>query len=143
MFYDRFESRVETWRDFRQLLEVCSDPIAQVIEFWNRAPISTRTCDPYDKAAWPGPWELLDENEYCDFGKVLAIYYTLSLTDRFRDEFFEISVCLDRKKQQQYYLLYVGDQAIGYYYDRAVDRKNLPLTLDSLANYVLASNDYH
>ena len=31
MFYDRFESRVETWRDFRQLLEVCPDPIAQVI----------------------------------------------------------------------------------------------------------------
>lgn len=143
MFYDRFEDRVQTWRSFRQQLETHDDPLNHTIEFWNQAPISSRTCDPYDQSSWLGPWELIQENEYCDFSKLLAIYYTLVLTDRFSDAHFEIAICLDRIRHQSYYLLYVDEWVIGYHYDRAVDKKNLPETVKSLENYTLSADDYH
>ena len=143
MFYGRFEDRLESWTELRQELETHPDPLNKVVESWSQAPLSSRTCDPYDPASWPDPWELVSENEYCDFTKILAIYYTLSLTDRFQDKHFEISICMDRTQQQLCYLLFVEDTVIGYYYDRVVDKKNLPSTLNYLANYTMTPGEYH
>ena len=143
MFYGRFEDRLETWTECRRELETHPTPLDKVVEVWNQAPISFRSCDPYDRSSWPDPWELVAENNYCDFTKILAIYYTLSLTDRFQDKYFEIAVCMDRKQQQLSYLLFVEDAVIGYYYDKVIDKKNLPTTLNFLANYILIPSEYH
>jgi hypothetical protein len=126
IFYEKFENRIDFWRQFRENLEVDSDPIQRTIDFWNTAPISAMSCDPFDRDTWLGAWQLIDENKYCDFGKILAIYYTLSLTDRFKNSFYEIQVAADKKEQKLYYILIMDDKVIGYNYNRATERSEVP-----------------
>jgi hypothetical protein len=126
MFFEKFESRINYWRDFRDSLEDNPSPIKHTIDFWNKAPISAKSCDPYDNSTWLKAWQLIDENRYCDFSKILAIYYTLSLTNRFKDCRYEIKIAADREKQKLYYLLFVDDIVIGYLYDTYITSTELP-----------------
>ena len=126
MFDKDYFTRVKIWRNFRIDLESSENPLIDVIYFWNTVPISAIAADPYDKETWPNPWELLKENTYCEFTKILAIYYTLQLTDRFSQSHFEIHIVLDKKESAMKYLLFVDNQAIGYYYDRSIDTEELP-----------------
>ena len=85
------------------------------------------SCDPYDQETWPSAWQLIDENKYCDFKKILAIYYTLSLTDRFKNSYFEIQIASDKEEHRTYFILIIDEQVIGYMYDRAIFKLDLPL----------------
>jgi len=134
MFEKDYFTRVKLWREFRSTLETCEDPIDKVLKFWNKASISLITADPYDTDTWPDPWELLKENTYCEFTKILAIYYTLQLTDRFSQSDFEIHIVLDKKESAIKYLLFVDNQTLGYYYDRSIDTDDLP-TLECQMRY--------
>jgi hypothetical protein len=137
IFFERFEKRTNHWREFRQELETVDHPLDRAIRFWNQAPISARTCDPYDRDTWPEAWQLIEENKYCDFGKILAIYYTISLTDRYSESKFEIQIAQDRLKQKLYYLLIVDDMVIGYDYSHAVHISELPDTLEMQGTLVM------
>ena len=134
MFEKDYFTRVKLWREFRSTLETCEDPIDNVLKFWHKAPTSTIAADPYDTDTWPDPWELLKENTYCEFTKILAIYYTLQLTDRFSQSDFEIHIVLDKKESAIKYLLFVDNQTLGYYYDRSIDTDDLP-TLECQMRY--------
>ncbi len=134
-FFDSFENRVAEWADFRQKLEKHPDPFQCVIDFWNKAPISSRTCDPFDQSSWLGPWDLIEDNHFCEFSKILAIYYTLVLTDRFEDSYFEIQVINDREAHELRYLLFVDDIVIGYFYNRIITQEELPLDITVQASY--------
>jgi hypothetical protein len=35
-----------------------------------------------DQPGWPDPWQLLNDNVYCDLARALGILYTISLLDR-------------------------------------------------------------
>ena len=135
IFFDRFEDRLAAWLSFRQDLEKYPDPFQSVIDFWNKAPISSRTCDPFDRLTWLDPWDLIEDNRYCEFSKILAIYYTLILTDRFKDSYFEIQVINDREAHELRYLLFVDDIVIGYFYDHAISQDELPLDITIQASY--------
>ena len=126
MFDKKLEDRIRTWREFRISLETSETPFDDVIDFWNTAPMSSIACDPYDRNTWLTPWEMIKENKYCEFTKILAIYYTLQLTDRFSQSRFEIHIVLDKKESVMRHLLFVDNQAIGYYYDKSIDKNNLP-----------------
>jgi hypothetical protein len=130
IFFDKFEKRISYWKDFREELETTNDPLNDVIRFWNKAPISARTCDPYDKETWPEAWQLIEENKYCEFGKILGIYYTIYNTDRYQNAIYKIILGQDRKEQKLYYLLIVDDIVIGYYYDKTVHISDLPKSLE-------------
>jgi hypothetical protein len=47
MFDKKFEDRMSLWREFRDMLEVCDDPIQTAIDFYNQAPLTTLAIDPY------------------------------------------------------------------------------------------------
>ena len=126
MFDKTYVDRLKLWRDLRSKLEESKTPFEDTIEFWNNAPLSSIATDPYDKDTWPTPWEMIEENRYCDFTKILAIYYTLQLTDRFSDSRFEIHITLDEKESVLRYLLFVDNLTIGYYYNKSIDAVDLP-----------------
>lgn len=134
-FFENFENRIKQWVDFRNKLEDNIDPIQCVIEFWNKAPISHRTCDPFDKSTWLKPWDLINENSYCEFSKILAIYYTLALTDKFKDYYFEIQVINDKQAHELKYILIANEYVIGYFYNRYIDQEDLPLDIIVQAAY--------
>jgi hypothetical protein len=140
MFDKPFYERLKIWRDLRLSLETSEHPIKTVLEFWNRAPIQRIAADPYDRNTWPEPWEMIYENQYCEFSKILAIFYTLQLTDRFSTSRFEIHICTDREKSEVKYLLYIDNEVIGYYHDDVIFAKMLPTSLKIEANYTMTGN---
>ena len=132
MFDKKFEERLAIWAEFRKTLEVSNDPIDDTIAFFNRAPEVNYASDPYTPSTWPTPWELIEENIYCPFVKILAICYTLQLTDKLSQESYVIHITQDQKNSETHYLLYVGDYVVGYNGDTYVHRKDIPKSVRSI-----------
>lgn len=139
-FFENYINRISLWAEFRNNLEQVSDPIQTTIDFWNKAPISALSCDPFDQSTWLDPWDLIEDNHYCEFSKILAMYYTLVLTDRFKDSYFEIQIVNDREAHELRYLLLVDDYIIGYFYNRAIMQEELPLDITVQASYPMLKN---
>jgi len=137
MFSKPYEQRLLAWRDFRQTLENSENPLQHVIDFYKHAPTTKFQCDPYDQATWPSPWEIIEENKYCEFVKLLAICYTLQLTDRFKHEHFEIHIEYSRSSSNVYYLLYVNNMVIGYDETTYNNTNELPQDFISQQAYVM------
>lgn len=137
MFDKRYEERLEIWSEFRKSLETSKDPIQDAIDFYNKAPICRFAADPYTPSCWPDPWELLLENNYCAFVKILAICYTLQLTDVLSHATYVIHTAYDKEKSETYYILYVDDKVIGYIGDTYVFKSKLPKTLQSQFEYTM------
>ena len=131
MFEKPYQERLLFWRELRDSLEVSKNPIQDTIDFYNCAPHCSIATDPYTPSSWPDPWELLEENNYCAFVKILAICYTLQLTDVLSQASYEIHITRDNKSSSTYYLLFVDDQVIGFNGDTHVHKDNLPNTLYS------------
>jgi hypothetical protein len=131
MFDKKYEDRLALWREFRSELETAADPIQEAINFYNRAPSCKIAADPFTPSTWPTAWELLEENNYCAFVKILAICYTLQLTDVLSQASYEIHITRDNENSKTYYLLYVDDIVIGFNGDKHVHRSKLPTALRS------------
>ena len=101
------------------------------IDFYSKAPLHTIAADPYTPSTWPDPWELLEENNYCAFVKILAICYTLQLTDVLSHGTYEIHITRDNENSETYYLLFVDDIVIGFNGEKYVKKNELPTTLRS------------
>lgn len=114
MFEKSYEQRIAVWHDFRESLELSNDPIQDVIDFYCRAPRVSIHTDPYDTTTWPTPWELINENQYCEFCLLLGMCYTLQLTERFKDSIFEIHIAIDQTNHETLYLLCVDELVIGW-----------------------------
>ena len=97
MFNLGYEERLSKWRKFREQLESSSKPLNDVVQFYSLAPTVSIHTDPYNEKSWPGPWELLHENQYCSFCKILGMCYTLQLTESFNGKTFEIIIGRDIK----------------------------------------------
>ena len=139
MFQKRYEDRLIVWRQFRNGLESAQDPIQEAIDYYNQIPSCLIAADPFTPSSWPSAWELLEENNYCAFVKILAICYTLQLTDVLSKAVYKIHITRDNKKSATYYLLYVDDNVIGFDTETYVHRSKLPNTLRSELVHTLPS----
>ena len=131
MFDKKYEERLVIWRNFRDSLETSQNPIQDAIDFYKHVPSCLIAADPYTPSSWPDPWELLKENNYCSFVKILAICYTLQLTDVLSQASYEIHITRDNENSKTYYLLYVDDIVVGFNGETHVHRSELPNTLYS------------
>lgn len=118
-----YEQRLVKWAEFRQSLENSKDPLQDTIDFYKKFPLVSIHTDPYDRNMWPDPWQLIHENEYCDYCIILGMCYTLQLTDRFSNEKFQIHIGIDDKNTRNYYLLVVGDKVLGLDEETYVDKE--------------------
>jgi hypothetical protein len=136
MFFNKtYEERLRIWHDFRQVLESAEDPFQEAMDTYETVPTEHMSVDPYTPSAWPNPWELIKENSYCLFGKMLGIAYSLQLTERFSQEEFEIHIFIDRAKSNHYYLLNVGEVVIGYENQLKITRQTFPKDLQPQMQY--------
>ena len=85
------DERLSAWADHRHSLDSSENPLETLIEFWDHPPYVpfNRNVDPYNQRSWPTPWEIIIENKYDDFTKVLMIAWTLKLTATFKDSKIE------------------------------------------------------
>ena len=139
MFNLSYPDRLHIWANFRKQLETSDTPFEDTLSFWSKAPLKSFCADPWDKATWPDPWEMILENEYCEFVKILAICYTLQLTDRFSQSTFEIHIVQDQKESNIMYILFVDNQAIGYYNDNCINGNDLS-KFDTKMQHVMEFN---
>jgi hypothetical protein len=135
MFDKTYEDRLAAWADFRSTLESSKDPIQDTIDYFNKAPLVNIQTDPYASSTWPDPWELIKENIYCPFVKILAICYTLQLTDVLSKVNYEIHITHDQEKSSTYYLLYVGKQVVGFTESTHVYKNEIPNSIVSHHEY--------
>ena len=134
MFNKKYEERLRSWREFRLSLDKSDDAISETIRMYNDAPMVSIQVDPWDPTSWLGPWELLYENKYCEFSKILGICYTLQLTDSFLDAVFKIHICTNAQGSEVKYLLYVDSKVIGYN-NNIIDVSDLPKSLHTETVY--------
>ena len=135
-----YEQRLQQWSDFRSSLETVDDPLQVVIDAYSNNPTVSIHTDPWTQDMWPNPWELIMENQYCEFCSVLGMCYSLQLTDRFKGVDFEIHIGVDREESKDFYLLKINDRIIGYDKDRHISIHELPNSMEIQKQYPM-SND--
>jgi len=135
---DRLQhARFASWLQLRENLETSENPLKEVTEYFLKLPRVKIYTDPYDSATWPTPWELIDENEYCEFNIILGICYTLQLTERFKNTQPKINVAIDNVNKTVYYLLFVDDKVYGYVDEEWIGVDALPKTLKMQKIYAM------
>jgi hypothetical protein len=84
MWAHTFDTRLASWNQLR--LEAGNLPKAQCLEaincWWFDTPWRPYYLHWDDRATWPDPWQLLDENLFCGLARGLGILYTIALMDR-------------------------------------------------------------
>lgn len=130
-----YHLRISAWREFRDLLEESETPFSDLIQKYKRAPLVSIHTDPWDQSTWPTPWQLVEENQYCDFSCVLGMCYSLQLTNRFKDSNFEIHIASDETNSELMYLLFVDEKIIGIDDEDCIDRSDLTTQLFSQRVY--------
>ena len=81
VFQLNYEARLKSWYDLRKSLEdrdiktIC----LAIDNWWQKAPLVNHHLHPNDIDNWPGPWDLLVENNYCQIARGLGMVYTLQL----------------------------------------------------------------
>ena len=123
------DDRISAWSHFRSSLNDSPNPLNDVIEFWQDAPFVpyNRNVDPFNRYAWPTPWDIIVDNHYDDFTKSLMMAWTLKLTDKFKDSKIEIKTYTDSEKNKVYNLVVVDDSDVINYNDNSlIDAQELP-----------------
>ena len=79
-----FAGQLESWYSMRQQCHALSvEPAVEIINsWWLQTPWQPYYLHWDDRVTWPDPWQLLNDNVYCDLARGLGILYTISLLDR-------------------------------------------------------------
>jgi hypothetical protein len=84
MWPTHFAQRLNAWNQLRtQASTMSTDTVlAEINQWWFRAPWTAYHLHWDDRQNWPDPWQLLDDNIYCSLARALGIMYTIVLLDR-------------------------------------------------------------
>lgn len=84
MWPKTFDQRLAAWYQLRESVQ--SLPLEQTLtiinQWWNQTPWQPYYLHWDDQLTWPDPWQLLNDNVYCDLARSLGILYTVSMLDR-------------------------------------------------------------
>ena len=84
MWPTTFDRRLESWTQLRAYASTAdlNDAIKAINSWWFQAPWTPYYLHWDDIQTWPDPWQLLNDNIYCDVARGLGILYTITLLDR-------------------------------------------------------------
>ena len=60
----------------------CQEALETINAWWQKTPWKPYYLHWDDQPRWPDPWQLLNDDVYCDVAKGLGILYTISMLDR-------------------------------------------------------------
>ena len=123
--------RLRTWQEFRNRISELppEQALTELEHLWSYAPYVKNYLH-YDLVnEFPGPWELIYDNYYCNLAKALGILYTLYLSGH--DVKIEIRVYIDESTMEQYNLVYVDDgkYVLNLVHDEVVNSTQVPNNL--------------
>lgn len=98
--------RLSHWRDFRKSLDRLSfeQALEAIAVYWQTCPFVPYYLDNANTESWPGPWQMIDDNIYCDLARCLGIVYTIILTKHRMDVDVELQVYQDPRTGFEYNL---------------------------------------
>jgi len=119
--------RIAEWKLFRETLENCKDPLADVVKLWSKAPFVSPYLDPDNPKTWPDPWHLILDLKLDDLAISLGMYYTLKLTRRFMTTPIEIHMTMLPETDETKFPVIVDHQwALNWQYNFVVPASSLP-----------------
>jgi len=127
-FSSDYYQRIIEWMQLRNSLEWSKTPFDTLTDFYQAIPKITLNADPYDSTTWPGPWELIEENQYCDFTKVLGMCYSLQLTNRFKNSKIRMYTGTDSYEEDILYWLSVDGHPVSLCGYSLIPREELDFT---------------
>jgi hypothetical protein len=79
-----FAARLDRWNQLRNRVQdlPTESALAEINQWWFRAPWVPYHLHWDDQETWPDPWQLLSDNIYCDLARGLGILYTIIMLDR-------------------------------------------------------------
>lgn len=83
MWYDlNCRDRILAWREWRLTLDDMSfeNALTETATAWSRVPLVNHYLSVDEPDEWPNPWELINENHYCDLAVCLGMFYTIALS---------------------------------------------------------------
>lgn len=82
MWKPDFGERLPEWVALRDSIQEddFASSLLQVNDWWFQSPITAHYLHWDDHATWPGPWDLLADNVYCDVARALGMLYTVAMT---------------------------------------------------------------
>jgi hypothetical protein len=94
----RPEERLREWRAFRnQLGQLELDQaIDRTQHLWSYAPYVTHYLADDLVSEWPDPWNLINDNIYCDLAKSLGMLYTLYLCSHYGKDIQQLELRIYR-----------------------------------------------
>ena len=79
-----FEARLDSWNQLRT--QVADQPVESALEtinsWWFQSPWTAYHLHWDDQNSWPDPWQLLNDNMYCEVARGLGILYTITCLNR-------------------------------------------------------------
>ena len=84
MWHKTFSDRLESWSNLRRQCEILDTDatLSAINSWWFDTPWTPYHLHWDDRANWPDPWQLLDDNLYCGLARGLGILYTITILDR-------------------------------------------------------------
>jgi hypothetical protein len=84
MWPKTFAERLASWSNLRRQCATLDAETALITinSWWFDAPWTPYHLHWDDRANWPDPWQLLDDNIYCGLARGLGIMYTIALLER-------------------------------------------------------------
>lgn len=83
MWPKTFKGRLQEWNRLRASVkhQQLDRALMNINNFWFKAPWSPYYLHWDDQKFWPDPWQLLNENIYCDIARGLGILYTIAFVE--------------------------------------------------------------
>jgi len=116
-FLEDYYTRLHLWSTLKENLkgksteEIC----IEVDKFWQQAPLLNHYLHPADVQEWPNPWQLLSDNDYCEYARGLGMVYTLLLLDINNIDFVQV---LDENNEDK--VIVVVDQYVMNWHPNSV-----------------------
>ena len=119
--------RLRCWHDFRKSISQKNfeEALKDTEHLWSYAPYVAHYLTTDNLKVWPGPWELIYENYYCNLAKALGIVYTLHLSSHQPE--IEIRIYNDPSTKEQYNLVFVDKRksVLHYVHDEVVNKTHV------------------
>jgi hypothetical protein len=110
------QQRLSFWKKFRE--EISTNELKPALEkttkLWSYAPYVTYYLDPANTQEWPNPWQLLDENYYCDIAKTLGMFYTIALSQHGVNQ-LNLEILFDTKRKENINIVIVNNEYVLNY----------------------------
>ena len=100
IFHGDYTERLTAWREFRDRLETDDAALQLTLQLYQQCPLTHTKTNFFDRSTWPQAWNLIEKNDYNTVDRLLGVWYTLRLTDRFVHDEIDLIQCVYKNSNQ-------------------------------------------